>query len=127
METQLRSRLLNASPVSAIVGTRVSWGIRPQGEAYPSIVLSLIADGRPQHMAGIIDMRETRVQIDCYGMTRAQVATLREAVISAIVPAATVSGVYFQRAFINTVRTMDAHTDTGIVFRDMIDAQIWHD
>lgn len=127
METQLRSRLLSASPVSAIVGTRVSWGVRPQGEAYPSIVLSLIADGRPQHMAGNIDMRETRVQIDCYGTTRAQVAALREAVISAIVPAATVSGVYFQRAFINTVRTMDAHTDTGIVFRDMIDAQIWHD
>lgn len=127
METQLRSRLLASSPVTAIVGTRVNWGVRPQGEVYPSIVLSLVADGRPQHMGGLIDLRETRVQIDCYGTTRAQVAALREAVISAIVPTATVSGVYFQRAFINTVRTMDAHTDTGLVFRDMIDAQIWHD
>lgn len=127
METQLRSRLLASSPVTAIVGTRVNWGVRPQGEAYPSIVLTLVADGRPQHMVGLIDLRETRVQIDCYGTTRAQVAALREAVISAIVPTATVSGVYFQRAFINTVRTMDAHTDTGLVFRDMIDAQIWHD
>lgn len=126
MEVQLRSRLMGNSAVAAIVGTKVHWGVRPQGEAYPSLVMTIVSDGRPQHMGGLIDQRATRVQFDCYGTTRAQAVSLREAVIAAILPAALVSGVQFQRSFIDTVRTMDAHTDTGLVFRDMIDAQIWH-
>lgn len=126
METQLRARLKADSAVAAIVGTRINWGVRPQGEAYPSLVLTLVSDGRPQSMGGLIECRETLVQFDCYGTTRAQAAALREAVIAAITPAATVSGVKFIRSFVDTVRNLDAHTDTGIVFRDSVDARVWH-
>ena len=126
METQLRTRLLNAAPVAAIVGNRISWGVRPQGEAYPSIVLTIVSDPRPQDYKGNIAHRSTRVQADCYGTTRAQVVALREAVIAAIVPTATVGGVTFRRAFIENVVNRDAHTDTGLVFRDMVDFNIWH-
>jgi hypothetical protein len=126
MQTQLRTRLLSASPVSALVGTRINWGARPQGEAYPSLVLTLISDPRPQHFAGLINSRSTMVQIDCYGTTAAQAAALREAVISAIVPAATVGGVIFDRAFIDMVRNINSHSETGIVYRDIIEARVWH-
>lgn len=126
METALRTRLKNNAGVSALVGTRIDWGVRPQNAALPCIVLTIVADQRPQHMGGLMDSRATRVQIDCYGQTRASAVALREAVIAAILPQATVSGVTFQRAFIDTVRNIDAQTDTGVVFRDMIDAQIWH-
>jgi hypothetical protein len=126
METQLRSRLTSDSAVAAIVGTRVNWGVRPQGEAYPSVVMTIIDDDRPQHMAGLITCRETLVQFDCYGITRAQVAALREAVIAAITPGAIVSGMIFLRSFVDTVRNMDAYTDTGLVFRDSVDARVWH-
>ena len=126
METQLRTRLKNDAAVAAIVGTRIDWGVRPQGSAYPSIVLNIVSDERPQHMAGNIDARGTLVQIDCYGATRAQVAGLREAVISAITPAATVAPVTFFRSFVQNVRSMDANTDTGLVFRDSVDVQVWH-
>lgn len=126
METQLRTRLLNALPAAAIVGSKVHWGVRPQGEAYPSLVLTIVSGDRPQHMDGNIDARSTIVQFDCYGTTRAQSVALREAVINAIVPAAVVSGVTFFRSFVQNLRTMDAHTDTGLVFRDSLDIQVWH-
>jgi len=126
MQAALRTRLLNAAPVAAIVGTRINWGARPQGEAYPSLVLTLVSDARPQSFKGLIDSRFTGVQIDCYGASVAQVVSLREAVISAIVPAATVSGVIFDRAFVDTVRNLNSHSETGIVYRDSIDARFWH-
>jgi len=126
METQLRTRLLNDATVSAIVGIKVHWGVRPQGEAYPSLVLTIVNDPRPQDYQGNINHRATRVQADCYGLTRAQAVALREAVIAAIVPTATVGGVTFRRAFINNVLSRDEYTDTGLVFRDMVDFEIWH-
>lgn len=126
METQIRTRLLNASPVSAIVGTKVSWGVRPQGEAYPSLVLTIVSGDRPQHMDGLIDARATIVQFDCYGTTRAQSVALRESVIAAILPAIVVSGVTFFQSFVQNIRTIDVHTDTGLVFRDSLDVQVWH-
>ena len=126
METQLRTRLLNASAVAAIVGNKVHWGVRPQGEAYPSLVLTIVSDPRPQDYKGNIAHRSTRVQADCYGTTRAQAVSLREAVIAAIVPTATVGGVTFRRAFVNNVVNRDGYTDTGLVFRDMVDFDIWH-
>lgn len=126
MQTQLRTRLLNNATVSGIVGTRIDWGARPQGDPYPSLVLTLVNDERPQSFSGNISSRATIVQIDCYGVSVAQVATLREAVISAIVPSATVGGIIFDRAFIQTVRNMSSISDTGIVYRDSIDCQVWH-
>lgn len=126
METQLRTRLLDDAPVAAIVGTKVHWGVRPQGEAYPSLVLMIVSDPRPQDYKGNIAHRPTRVQADCYGTTRAQAVALRESVIAAIVPTATVGGVTFRRAFVNNVLNRDEYSDTGLVFRDMVDFEIWH-
>ena len=126
MQAQLRTRLLNDATVSALVSNRVDWGIRPQGDDYPSVVLTLAADERPQTFTGLIEARETLVQIDCYGRSSAEVLALREAVIACITPGATVGAVTFDRAFINTVRTMNTHSETGKIYRDSIDARVWH-
>jgi hypothetical protein len=126
VEPELRGRLLNSSPVTDIVGNRVHWGVRPQGEEFASVVLTIVAKDFPQHFNGNIDQAFSRVQIDCYGTARDQVVDLRRAVLWTLVPAAVVGGVTFFRSFVNTVRGMDAHTSTGIVFRDMIDMRVWH-
>jgi len=125
-EPSLRTRLKDDAGVAAIVGTRIDWTVRPQGSSYPAVVLRTISDGRPQHMGGFQNFRETRVQIDCFAATRATASALSAAVIAAIAPAAEVSGVTFRRAFIDTVRDLGANTDTGFVHRDSIDALIWH-
>ena len=126
MQTELRTRLLEDATVSGIVGNRISWGIRPQGEAYPSLVLVLVNDARPQTFTANIAARETVVQIDCYGRTTAEVASLREAVINCIVLAETVGDIEFQRAFVDVVRNANQYSETGRIYRDSIDARIWH-
>ena len=126
METALRAKLLAAAPVTNIVGTKVDWTKRPQGNTLPAVVLIMVTDPRPQTMDGFVGFRETRVQIDCYGASRAQVVTLREAVIAAIAVPGTTGGVIFGRAFINNVLDRGEDRETGFVHRDMIDAAIWH-
>lgn len=127
METALRSRLKDDAGVSAIVGSRVDWSVRPQGTSSPCVVMRVVADERSQHFAGFNDYRPTRVQIDCYAATRAVAVSLRDAVIAAVVPEATKSGVNFLRAFINTVLDRGDQTETGFIHRELIDLTIWHD
>lgn len=126
-ETALRQRLKDDTAVKAIVGTRINWTERPQREAFPAVVLQIIADDRSQHMKGNNGYRATRVQADCYGTKRDTVAQLREAVIAALLPEATVSPVSFRRGFVNTVIDRSQNTETGFVHRDLIDLTIWHD
>lgn len=126
METALSERLINDGPVSALVGGRVDWGVRKQGDPLPLLVLQVFSDPRPQDYKGFVSMRETRVRIHCDAETRAEAVRLREAVIAAISAPGTFYGTRFGRAFIDTVRDLGAHTDTGFVHRDSIDALIWH-
>lgn len=124
-ETALRSRLKDDAGVSALVGTRIDWAVRPQGSALPAIVLTMVHDDRGQHFEGFHSALQKRVQIDCYAKTRAEVAAMREAVLTAIVPQATKSGVSFLRAFVNDVLDRGSQTDTGFIHRDLIDLYFW--
>lgn len=125
-EVDFRSRLKADGAVAAMVGTRIDWGIRPQRDPYPSVVMTVVSDPMPQDYKGLIAMRRTRVQIDCYAEERAQAVSLRGAVIAAILPGGTFFGRRFGRAFIDSVRDLGAKTDTDFVHRDSIDALIWH-
>lgn len=127
METALRSRLLNDATVAGITGTRVDWTERPQMTALPAVTLQVISDPRPQTFSGFTGFRETRVQIDCWGLTRGAVVALREAVIAAVAPAGTFYSVNFGRSFFPTGGIdRGENTETGFVHRDSIDALVWH-
>ncbi len=126
-ETALRSRLKAAGAVTAIVGQRIDWTERPQRSAYPAVVLQIVSDDRSQHMKGFNGFRPTRVQIDCFALKADTKVTLREAVIAAVVPAASVSPATFLRAFVNNVIDRSENTETGFVHRDLIDLTFWHD
>lgn len=125
-ETALRTRLKDNAPVAALVGTRIDWTVRPQKTALPALVLTLISDNRAQHMGGFNGFRETRVQVDCYAGTAKLACELRDAVIAAIAPAATVSTTEFLRSFINNVIDRSENSDTGFVHRQLVDVNIWH-
>lgn len=119
METALRSRI-------KAVADEVHWSVRPQNTPLPCVVLTVVADNRSQNMGGLDTFRDTRVQIDCYGATYKAAADLREAVIDAVLPEATVSGVTFLRAFVNTVLDRGDQTEAGFIHREMIDLSLWH-
>lgn len=127
MESALRQRLKDDAGVAAIVGTRIDWIERPQRSAFPAVVLQIVSAPRPQHMAGVQSFRQSRVQFDCFATTAKEAAELCEAVIAAILPAATVSATQFLRGFINDVRDLGEDTDGGFVHRRSIDAYIWHE
>jgi len=122
MEVQLRARLLDQTAA----GKRVYWETRPQGTALPAIVLTIVSDARSQHMAGFDGYQARRVQVDCYAGTYAEAAAMREAVIAAIVPGAVQGAVTFLRGFVNNALSRGEVTDTGFVFRQMVDLTIWH-
>lgn len=125
MQGALRARLLAAAPVTALVAQRVYWVSRPQSEPLPAIVLQVISDPRPQHLKGYQDLRETRVQMDIFGTTYAQVRAITEASLAAIVPEITSNGIIFNRTLVDASRDLGERTETTFIHRTQIDLLVW--
>jgi hypothetical protein len=120
MQGALRARLLAAATVTARVAQRVYWVDRPQATALPAITLQIIDEPRDQHMAGFQDLRQALVQVDAWAATYAEAAALKEAVITALVPAHSGDGVDFRRAFVRT-RDLFERTETQAFHRASMD------
>lgn len=131
LQTGLRARLLADATVAANVGTRVYWVERPQGSAYPAIVLQVIDDGRPEHLTGRDAARPTAVRMDCRALTYAAALTLARAAIEAISDPAIISGKKFGHARIDIQRDLtetvtDGSVSGSIVHRQSVDLTVWH-
>lgn len=110
MEAALTDHLLASAALVALVGSRITWDERPQGDVLPAVVLQWI-DGVPEYSdEGFAGLTASRLQIDCWathqpgknGSTLAkQVARL---VIAALPVSITVSDVEFQGIFPETIR-----------------------
>lgn len=120
MESALRSRLLAAGPVAALVGQRIAWVERPQTDALPGITLELITDDRETNMRGFNGTQPGRVQIDIWAATYGSAKAIKEAVIAALAPRATVAGIHFHAGFFSA-RDLSEKTDTRFIFRPSID------
>ena len=64
--TALLARLIADGAVSAVVSTRIYWGVVPQGASLPYVRLHIISDPRPEHLKGYQSARRTRVQASCF-------------------------------------------------------------
>lgn len=69
MEEELRALLLADATLSAIVGSRIDWGARPQGRDLPAIALHKISGSEWIHMNGPNGVFQARVQVDAYAKT----------------------------------------------------------
>jgi hypothetical protein len=125
MEGALRARLIAAGPVTALVGQRIYWVDRPQEAALPAITLQIIDDPREQHMKGLHEFQQTLVQIDVWSATYAAAKALKEAIIAALLPAATSNGVVFGRSFVRS-RDLSERTETQFIHRPSMDFTINH-
>lgn len=97
----LRAWLKADVPLTALVSTRIDWGERAQGQLFPALLLTLIADNRDQHLKGFIGTQPAVVQFDCYGDSVADAHAVKEAVIAAAVQAHTGNGHIFQRGMVS--------------------------
>lgn len=126
LETAVLLRLSNSAAIADIVGDKIYWDLRNQGDPYPAIVLTLISDPIPQDLNGNINFRPSRVQVDCYATDQPTNEVLKKAVIAALTPSAIVDDVQFQRAFILNQTGGGKDVKPMFVFRKKIDFQIWH-
>ena len=78
--TAVRSVLANDAGVSALVSTRVYPDIPPQQNAtYPCAVVQLVVEESAVQMVGLAGMANSRIQVDCYAVTRLAAAALQDA------------------------------------------------
>jgi len=127
MESALRTYLLAHAGLSALVGGRVAWGFNSQGGPLPRITLQRIS-GSPEYSdEGEAGISETRVQVDCFATTSAQVRAVSESIRARISGASfTQSGIEFN-IFIDSVRDdSDAYEGGSQEHRVSIDLMVWH-
>jgi hypothetical protein len=131
MEESLVSYLKAASGITALIGAnpvRIYWTLAPQNVAKPYVTLQRVSGNRDMHMMGPSGLVESRVQIDCYGLTYAAskgVARAVEARISGF--KGTHSGTVFGGVFLDAER--DGYEDDATpdkLFRTSLDFIIWH-
>lgn len=97
MEEDLRALMLADAGVAAAVGTRVTWGSRPQGSALPAVVLHIVGGTKAYHLRGEGGPLQPRVQVNCLGgsyLAALQVCRAVQLALSGY--AGTVGTTYFQ-------------------------------
>ncbi|WP_417723957.1 tail completion protein gp17 [Salipiger sp.] len=68
MEEELRAMLRAETAVAALVGARVYWGERPQGDPLPAVVLTVVDDREGSTLSGGDGLFLGMVQADCYAL-----------------------------------------------------------
>lgn len=128
MEEALISYLLADSGVAALASTRLYWVQAAQGVAKPYATLQRVSGLRDTPMDGPSGLIESRVQIDCYGLTYAAAKTLARAIETAISGAAFTQGsTYFQGCFLDAERDgYEAEASPDKLFRVSLDFIIFH-
>ena len=109
------TRLGAGSATAALIGDRVHWVLRPQGEVLPGLVLQVVSESRPQDLDGFEDMREARVQASAFAATYAAARALIEALIDDLVGEATIGDIAFWQAGVEGPRDLGTQEDTGFV------------
>lgn len=124
--TALRTRLLAATPVSAITN-RIYWGVVPQGKELPYIRLTTISDPLDEHLKGYTDTQRPRVQADCFASSYGTARDLAQKVIAALASPATVGGVAFNRIKAEGPRDLGEDVEgVGYIHRLSVDLLVEH-
>lgn len=128
MEEALTAWLLAGTGLTALVGTRITWDDRPQGEALPAITLSFISPGVEYHHGGASTLAGPRVQCDCWGAKSLQAAEVSRALRSRMEALSGAGHASLRAAFLAADRTGGSEDIGGgnMVFRRIVDFFVWH-
>lgn len=134
MEEALRTYIMALTGMSSAVGSRVDWGLSPQGRPYPSVVLWNISSIEQMNLAGPGGWVRSRVQADSWAKTFKQARDISHI----MAPPGRKAGLNGLRATIGDYRfrifviDRDASTDedkadsSGVVHRSRLDLDVWH-
>lgn len=123
METTIRDALKASDSVKALAGTRVDWGVRPEGKALPAITLNLVDDVADRHLNGESGVTMSRVQLVCWAADYKTARALEIAAKAALIRLRTapVRVIHF-----DTMRTGSDTTPGQIIHRRSRDLLVWH-
>ena len=109
IESAVRNTLISDGDVTALVATRVYWQNVPTTAALPYIFFALISEPAITHQAGVVNLAEARVQVDCVAATAASVRAVSDAADAALTDARGELGPAGDKT---TVRRIRAEGDT---------------
>ena len=127
MEEALTTRLLASAALTAIVGTRINWGRRVQGEGLPALTMLNVSPGRTYHYKGAAGLAGPRVQFDGYALDFLTAKAIGRALIATLEQPAVIGGIAFSPAFLDSERGPDTEDLGGgaQVQRISMDFFIW--
>lgn len=130
MEEALRSILAADAGVTALVSSRLYWGLAPQSVTGDFVAMYVVSGNRDYHMSAASGLRETRVQFDCWASSYGAAKTIARAVESALSGfSGSQSGKALRGVFVNSERDDNESdtADTASRYRTSLDLIIWHD
>lgn len=122
-KTSLAARIM-ADPVVRAAGATVDWSKRPQGSAYPAIVLTIVYEPHHRTMTGRHGWIPVHLFIDVMALSAPTLEALKEAVLALIGFGEKIEDIRFWPAHDVSVADLSEQTDTQFVHRDQIDAVI---
>ena len=128
MEESFVALLLADAGTTALVGNRMNWNARPQGNALPAIVLTNVSRQTDYHSQGPSGYVQSRVQVDCYGATYGSSIALSRAVQARLSGLRMVQGgTHFLGVFVDSERQSYEEGSGGVwMHRVSIDFMVHH-
>lgn len=127
MESALVAKLLASAGVTALVSTRINWGLSPQGSASPRVVLTRISGEPDYHHGGGSGLVVSRVQADCYGASYGSSKAVARAIEVAVCGVSFTQGaVRFDVILLDAERDGTSQEGPETLFRTSIDLMVHH-
>jgi hypothetical protein len=112
---------------AGVASGRVHRDLRPQGTDLPAVSIETITDAIDTFMKGEEALRETRLQINCYGTSRGQADATAAAIIAARPVRESAGGTNFRRLLVDQIGTdNDTPADGATTYRTRVDLIVWH-
>jgi hypothetical protein len=128
MIAALIAKLLATAGVTTLVSTRIRPVLAHQTDTLPLVVVHKISHRPEYSTSAAISYAETRVQIDCWGLTMASAQAVGAAVKTALSGVSfTQGGVTFSGLFVQGERhSFEGDQPEARRFRCSLDFQVWH-
>jgi hypothetical protein len=122
MEEALRAALLAYGGLASLVGTRIDWGMRPDG--LPSVRLQVVSKVPLYTYGGLVGLTPHLIQADCFGDRYGVAKRVAREFAAAI---GTLSRPAWDACFVEAERDDQDKDATGKpVHRTSLDVRLWH-
>lgn len=129
MEADLTASALAFEPLTAVVGDRITWGLRPEGDPLPGVTFSIASNPRLYTLKARLQATRPLVQMDAWGGTPDEAKTVRDLILAWTDATKTAPLQLFVENDHDSSEAGDGPqpvTQTIDTFRASLDVRVWH-